>query len=85
MEDSLPDFKIYYRGSHCGTAKTNPTSIHEVEGSIPDLAQWDKDPALLWLWCRPAAVVPIQPLAWEFPYAMGAVLKKKKKLTTKLQ
>ena len=27
------------------------------------------DPVLLWLWCRPAAVVPIQPLAWELPFA----------------
>ena len=23
------------------------------------------DPALLWLWCRPAGVVPTGPLAWE--------------------
>ena len=23
------------------------------------------DPALLWLWCWPAAIAPIQPLAWE--------------------
>ena len=36
---------------------------------------------LLWLWCRPAAVAPIRPLAWEPPYAMGAALKKKKKKT----
>ena len=28
------------------------------------------DPALLWLWCRPAAAALIQPLAWEAPYAM---------------
>ena len=26
---------------------------------------------LLWLWCRPAAVAAIWPLAWELPYAMG--------------
>ena len=27
------------------------------------------DPALLWLWWRPVATVPIRPLAWEPPYA----------------
>ena len=30
------------------------------------------DLALLWLWCRPVAAAPIQPLAWEPPYAAGA-------------
>jgi len=29
------------------------------------------DPALLWLWRRPVATAPIQPLAWEPPYAAG--------------
>ena len=33
------------------------------------------EPALLWY--RPAAVALIQPLTWELPYAMGAVLKSK--------
>ena len=37
------------------------------------------DPKLLWLWCRPAAVAPIGPLAWELPYAVGSALKSKKK------
>ena len=36
------------------------------------------DLALLWLWL--ADVAPIQPLAWEHPYATGAALKKAKKL-----
>ena len=37
------------------------------------------DLALLWLWCRPAAVVLIRPLGWEPPYAAGVALKSKKK------
>ena len=57
---------------------TNPTRNHEVAGSIPALAQWVNDSsvamscvvghrrgsglALLWLWCRLAAIAPIRPL-----------------------
>ena len=36
------------------------------------------DPELLWLWCRPAATAPIQPLAWEPPYAKAVALKRQK-------
>ena len=39
----------------------------------------DSDPALLWLWYRPAAAAPIRPLAWELAYATGAAIEKKKK------
>ena len=37
------------------------------------------DPALLWLWCRPATEALIQALAWEPPCDMSAALKKEKK------
>ena len=41
------------------------------------------DPALLWLWRRPAATALIWPLAWEPPYAAGAAQENGKKTTTK--
>ena len=40
------------------------------------------DPTLLWLWCRPAAIAPIQPLAWKLPYATGTAEKKNEKNKT---
>ena len=40
------------------------------------LTQWVKD--LVLLWCRPAAIAPDRPLAWEPPYAMGLALKRQK-------
>ena len=36
------------------------------------------DLALLWLWCRPAAITLIRPLAWEPPRASGEALKRQK-------
>ena len=37
------------------------------------------DLMLLWLWCRPAAIVPVRPLAWELACVVGTALKRPKK------
>ena len=37
------------------------------------------DPTMLWLWCRPAAVALIPPLAWKLSYSAGTALKTEKK------
>jgi len=39
------------------------------------VAQWVKDLALLWLWCKLTATTLIQLLAWEHPYAVTAALR----------
>ena len=41
---------------------------------------WD----LAWLWHTTVATAPIQPLAWEPPYATGVALKKKLYIQYKL-
>ena len=43
------------------------------------------DPGLLWLWCRPAAVAPIQHLAWELPHATVTSPKKQSKTKQKTE
>ena len=85
--------KIGFQSSVEAQLLMNLTGIHEDVDSKTSLSQWVKDPAvvscgvgcrcsldpiLLWLWHRPAATAWIRPLAWEFPYASGAALKRQK-------
>ena len=71
----------------------NLTSVHEDVGSALALfsglriwrcrelwcrSQTRLGPALLWLWCRPAATALIGSLAWELPYATDVALKRQK-------
>ena len=59
-----------------------PHSVSEGSGVAVSCGvgrRCSSDPVLLWLWCRPAAVSPIHPLAWELPCALGVALKSRKK------
>ena len=65
-----------------GTKRLQVQSLASLSGlriqRCPELwysCRRSSDPALLWLWCRPAAVVLTGPLAWEPPYAASAALK----------
>ena len=55
----------------------NPTQREDVGLTLASLSG-----LRIWrchkLWCQSAAATPVQPLAWEFPYATGAAIKKKK-------
>ena len=77
---SIIRLKDYFcQNSYHGSAETKLTSIYEDAGTIPGLAQWVKDPTLLWLWHRLAVIAPIRLLAWELPCGVGAALKYQKK------
>ena len=80
-----------YRSSHCGSAVMNWTS-NWIKPLGRGFDSWPSsvgvavscgigglDLALLWLWRRPVAAAPIQPLAWELSHAAGVALKRKKK------
>ena len=46
--------------------------------SIPSLVQWVKGSGIAAVAAQVTAVAQIQTLAWEFPYAVIAAIKKKK-------
>ena len=64
---------LWSLASGCGSG------IHELLWAVCVGHRHGSDPSLLLLWCRPAAVAPIWPLAWELPYAASMAVKRKKK------
>ena len=46
-EVEVSTVEVRERSSRCGSAEMNLTRNHEVSGSIPRLAQWVKNSALL--------------------------------------
>ena len=62
--------------------RTPLASVRMWIQSLASLQAQVKD-AVLWLWHRPAAATPNQPLAWEFPDAADVALKKKKRKMSK--
>ena len=57
-----------------------PRSVRQGSGiGVSSGAGHRLDLDLVLLWCRPAAIPPILPLAWEHAYAVGAAKKKNKK------
>ena len=90
--------------SCCGTKESNLTSIHEgrfdpwphLVGQGSGIAvscginlRCGSGLVLLWLWCRPAAIAPIRPPAWELSYALrtalGQIKKKKERKKKKVR
>ena len=78
----------------------NPTSTHEEVDSIPGplsgLRIWrchglwrnhrrGLDPALLWLWCRPAAVALIRPQPRNFYVPWVQILKKNRQVLVRVR
>ena len=86
-------FKVKYRVSvvvqwkriRLGTMRFRVRSLASLSGLRPPVAmsygvghRGGLDPALLRLWCRPAAIAWIGLLAWEPPCAVSVALKKQK-------
>ena len=73
QRETNPLDKLWGSSRH-GSAVITLTGIQADAG-----CRRGSDPAVLWLWCRPAAAALIRPLARELSYAACMALKRKRK------
>ena len=93
MNGQAVSLKLLEMEIDCGAVETNLTSNMRLRvRSLTSLSglrisltvtcdvghSCGSDPVLQWLWRRPAAVAPNQPLAWDILYAADAALKIKR-------
>ena len=91
IKKALMEFPLWYSGNESELMKMRvwPLPCSKGWGICRCSELWyigcrqGLDHVWLWLWCRTAGTAPIQPLAWELPYAKGVALKRQNQTNKK--